>query len=66
VDRQLVEFRATPGEMVNVDRTGGGSRNGGAIALYVTKGDMFDAHVERVSAAVALMAADRVGLGGAM
>jgi hypothetical protein len=52
--------------MVNVDRTGGGSRNGGAIALYVTKGDMFDSHVQRVAAPVADMAAARVALGGAM
>lgn len=64
VDSQLVRFKATPGEMVTV-RRGDQMNAANDIHVYVTKGEMFDAHVERVARPLADQAAVRGTLGGA-
>lgn len=59
VDSQLIRLRATPGEMVDVRRGDQGRRE--SIIVYVKKGEMFDAHVERVARPMA----DRAAVVGA-
>lgn len=63
VDSQLVRFRATPGEKVRI--TKGERENQGGVVVYVKKGEMFDAHVERVAVPIGHQAAARGAMGGA-
>lgn len=64
VDSKLVQFRATPGEMVNIRRPGAMNDNGQTIVVRVVKGEMFDAHVERVARPLAAQAAIQGAAGG--
>lgn len=63
VDSQLVRFRATPGEKVRI--TKGERENQGGLVVWVRKGEMFDAHVERVARPMAEDAMVRGATGGA-
>ena len=64
VDSQLVQFRATPGEQVRVDRRGDQGRRE-PVMVVVTKGEMFDAHVERVAKPMVEDGVQRGAVGGA-
>ena len=64
VDSQLVQFRATPGEQVRVDRRGDQGRRD-PIQLIVRKGEMFDVEVARVARPMAEDAVQRGAVGGA-
>lgn len=64
VDSKLVQFRATPGEMVNIRRPGAMNDNGQTIVVRVVKGEMFDAHVERVARPLAASATIQGAAGG--
>lgn len=64
VDSQLVQFRATPGEHVAV-RRGDQMDRKGQVVVRVVKGEMFDAHVEKVARPMAEDAAQRGAAGGA-
>ena len=52
-DSQLMAFRATPGEMVDVRRPGQDMGPAGAMAVHVTPSPYFDVAVERVASPVA-------------
>jgi hypothetical protein len=65
VDSQLVQFRATPGEQVRVDRTADQGRRE-PVVVVVTKGEMFDAHVERAARPMVEEGVQRGAVGGAM
>lgn len=64
VDSQLMRFRATPGEIINVSR-GDLARRPDAVVVYVKRGEMFDAEVHRISKPLADDAAARGAAGGA-
>lgn len=65
VDSQLVQFRATPGEHVAVRRGDQMNKGGSTVIVRVVKGEMFDAHVERVARPIGEDAAQRGAAGGA-
>lgn len=51
IDSQIMAFRATPGEMIDVRTPGQTSgAGGGVLVVRVDKSDLFDVHVERVAA----------------
>jgi hypothetical protein len=54
-DSQLMQFRATPGEMVNIRRPGQDA--GGGMVVHVNPSPYFDVQVERVAAPMAVQAA---------
>ena len=54
-DSQLMQFRATPGEMVNIRKPGQDA--GGGMVVYVNPSPYFDVQVERVAAPMAVQAA---------
>lgn len=62
-DSKLVQFMASPGERVRVTPRGKAANDG--LVVYVRKGEMFDAHVERVAGPLADRAAERGAVGGA-
>jgi hypothetical protein len=64
VDSQMVRFRGTPGEIVDV-RRGGDRLGGGTVKVLVQANDYFDAKVQSVAAPMADNAAARGALGGA-
>jgi len=53
-DSQLMQFRATPGEMVNIRKPG---QDTGGMVLRVNPSPYFDVQVERVAAPMAVQAA---------
>lgn len=53
VDSKLVQFRATPGEMVDVRRPGALAPANDVIVVHVDKSDLFNVAVERVAAPLA-------------
>jgi hypothetical protein len=55
VDSQLMAFRATPGEMVDIRRPGQVA-DSGALSVHVAPSPYFDVRVERVAAPVAARA----------
>lgn len=66
-DSKLVQFRASPGEQVNVRRPDQLRRgDGGELHVYVTPGEYFDARVERVARPMAEDAVNRGAAGGAI
>ena len=54
-DSQLMQFRATPGEMVDIRRPGQDA--GGGMVVHVNPSPYFDVQVERVAAPMAVQAA---------
>jgi hypothetical protein len=54
-DSQLMQFRATPGEMVNIRKPGQDA--GGGMVVHVNPSPYFDVQVERVAAPMAVQAA---------
>lgn len=52
LDSQVMSFRATPGEMVDI-RKPGQQMEGGAMAVHVTPSPYFDVQVQRVAGPVA-------------
>jgi len=50
-DSQLMQFRATPGEMVDIRRPGQDA--GGGMAVHVVPSPYFDVRVEKVAAPIA-------------
>jgi len=54
-DSQLMQFRATPGEMVDIRRPGQDA--GGEMVVHVNPSPYFDVQVERVAAPMAVQAA---------
>jgi hypothetical protein len=54
-DSQLMQFRATPGEMVDIRRPGQDQR-GGQMAVHVVPSPYFDVRVEKVSTPIAARA----------
>jgi hypothetical protein len=59
-DSQLMQFRATPGEMVDIRRPGQ-DQGGGQMAVHVVPSPYFDVQVERVAGPVAQQAAGNMG-----
>jgi hypothetical protein len=59
-DSQLMQFRATPGEMVDIRRPGQDA-GGGQMAVHVVPSPYFDVQVERVAGPVAQQAAGNMG-----
>ena len=59
-DSQLMQFRATPGEMVDIRRPGQ-DQGGGQIAVHVGPSPYFDVQVERVAGPLAQQAAGNMG-----
>ena len=55
IDSQLMQFRATPGEMVNIRKPGQDA--GGGMVVHVNPSPYFDVQVERVAAPMAVQAA---------
>lgn len=55
-DSQMVAFRATPGEMVDIRRPGQ-ELGGGALSVHVSPSPYFDVRVEEVAAPIAAQAA---------
>ena len=55
-DSKLVQFRATPGEMVDIRKPGNDNEAGG-FAVHVTPSPYFDVAVERVARPIARAAA---------
>lgn len=54
-DSQLMQFRATPGEMVDIRKPG--QDRGGGMVVHVNPSPYFDVQVERVAAPMAVQAA---------
>lgn len=54
LDSQLVAFKATPGEMVDIKKPG--QMNGGAMAVHVIPSPYFDVQVEKVASGPAAQA----------
>jgi hypothetical protein len=59
-DSQLMQFRATPGEMVDIRRPGQ-DQGSGQMAVHVVPSPYFDVQVERVAGPVAQQAAGNMG-----
>ena len=59
-DSQLMQFRATPGEMVDIRRPGQ-DQGGGQMSVHVVPSPYFDVQVERVAGPVAQQAAGNMG-----
>jgi hypothetical protein len=59
-DSQLMQFRATPGEMVDIRRPGQ-DQGGGQMAVHVVPSPYFDVQVERIAGPVAQQAAGQMG-----
>ena len=60
VDQNLVAFRATKGEMVDIRRPGQDT-GGGAMSVHVTPSPYFDVQVQRVAGPLAQAAAGQMG-----
>lgn len=56
LDKNVVAFRATKGEMVDIRRDGQMPNAGGALAVHVSPSPYFDVRVERVASPVAARA----------
>lgn len=55
IDSKLIQFRATPGEMVDVRKPGNdNSRGGGTIVVQVDKSELFDVHVSSIATPIAV------------
>jgi hypothetical protein len=59
IDSQVMAFRATPGEMVDIRKPG--QQGGGALAVHVTPSPYFDVQVQRIAGPVAQAAAGQMG-----
>src|SRR3546814_1592461 len=59
IDKNLVAFRATRGEMVDIRKPG--NDNGGVVVVHVQANDYFDAKVAQGAAQVAAPMAVRAG-----
>src|SRR3546814_10792675 len=59
IDKNLVAFRATRGEMVDIRKLG--NDNGGVVVVHVQANDYFDAKVAQGAAQVAATMAVRAG-----
>lgn len=64
IDRNLIAFRATRGEMVDIRRPGQGG-GGGAISVHVSKSPLFEVHVEQIADGRVLNAAPTIAQAGA-
>lgn len=59
-DSQVMAFRATPGEMVDIRRPGQ-DQGPGALSVHVTPSPFFDVAVEKVASPIAQRAAGQMG-----